>query len=273
MARIETLFAVRGLAIVVTGAASGIGLAISEAMAANGAKVTMSDREQEKLDAEVARLRDDGLSVRGSVADVTNPEDMRRLFDETVAADGRLDVVFANAGISGGPGFLRTDNSRNPDTAFENIPADLWKRVFDTNVGGVFATLQAAIPHMKAQGGGKIVITSSISSMRIEQHVGATYVASKAAVGQIVRQTAIELARYNINVNAIAPGPAITNIGGGRLKDAEARAPFERLNPMHRIATPQDMQGAALFLASPASNYVTGIHVVVDGGFLLGQAD
>jgi NAD(P)-dependent dehydrogenase (short-subunit alcohol dehydrogenase family) len=126
---------------------------------------------------------------------------------------------------------------------------------------------------MKAQGGGKIVITSSISSMRIEQHVGATYVASKAAVGQIVRQTAIELARYNINVNAIAPGPAITNIGGGRLKDAEARAPFERLNPMHRIATPQDMQGAALFLASPASNYVTGIHVVVDGGFLLGQAD
>ncbi|MDT2019218.1 SDR family NAD(P)-dependent oxidoreductase [Methylocella sp. CPCC 101449] len=273
MARVENLFAVEGKSIVVTGAASGIGLAIAEAMATNGAKVTMADRDEAAVNREAMRLRDAGYATSAMTADITQDADVRRLFDSVIAREGRLDVVFANAGISGGPGFLRTDNSRNPDTAFEAIADELWDRVIDTNVHGVIRTLRAAIPQMKKQGGGKIVVTSSISSMKIEQYVGSSYVVSKAAVGQIVRQVAIELAGYNINVNAIAPGPAITNIGGGRLKDAAARAPFEKVNPMHRVATPEDMQGAALFLASRASDYITGIHIVIDGGLLLGQAD
>lgn len=273
MARVEDIFAVQGKSVVVTGAASGIGLAIAEAMATNGAKVTMADRDDAAVNREAMRLRDAGYATNAMITDITKDTDLRQLFDSVIAREGRLDVVFANAGISGGPGFLRTDNTRNPDTAFEALGDDLWERVIDTNVHGVVRTLRAAIPQMKKQGGGKIVVTSSISSMKIEQYVGSSYVVSKAAVGQIVRQVAIELARYNINVNAIAPGPAITNIGGGRLKDAEARAPFEKANPMHRLATPQDMQGAALFLASSASDYVTGIHIVIDGGLVLGSAD
>lgn len=273
MSKVETLFAVEGKTTVVTGAASGIGLAIAEAMAANGARVTLADRDATALDREAMRLRNAGYAVSAVTLDVTQEADIRRLFDDIVAREGRLDVVFANAGISGGPGFLRTDQSRNPDTAFEALGDDLWVRVLETNVQGLVRTLRAAIPHMKRQGSGKIIVTSSISSMKIEQYVGTTYVASKAAVGQIVRQVALELAGYNINVNAIAPGPTMTNIADGRFKDAAVRAPFEKMNPMHRVATPQDMQGAALFLASAASDYVTGVHIVVDGGQVLGQAD
>ena len=89
----------------------------------------------------------------------------------------------------------------------------------------------------------------------------------------MVRQSAHELAAYGITVNAIAPGPVITNISGGRLKDAETRKPFEKIIPMHRLGTPEDLQGLALFLASPASAYITGVNILIDGGFTLGPAD
>ncbi|MDB5816571.1 MAG: Gluconate 5-dehydrogenase, partial [Rhizobacter sp.] len=101
----------------------------------------------------------------------------------------------------------------------------------------------------------------------------AIYTTSKGAVGHLVRQAAFELAKYNILVNAISPGPVITNIGGGRLKQAEMRKPFEQAAPLGRIATVQDVQGAALFLASPAASLITGAQILIDGGTTLGRAD
>jgi NAD(P)-dependent dehydrogenase (short-subunit alcohol dehydrogenase family) len=269
------LFDVRGLATIVTGGASGIGYGYAEVMAANGARVALFDVDGAAARAAAQALtQKHGAEVRAEAVDVTDRAALDRAFDAVAAAWGRIDVVFANAGIGGGPGFLvGADNSRNADRTIEKLPDDQWQRVFAVNVMGALATIQAAARHMKPRNAGRIIVTSSVDSFTSEQYVGTPYVVSKGAVGQLVRQAARELARYNINVNAIAPGPTITNISGGRLKDPAARAPFEKLIPMHRLGTPEDLQGLALFLAAPASRYITGVHVVADGGYVLGPAD
>jgi len=258
---------------VITGGASGIGLAYAQAMAENGARVMIADVNPDSLARAASDLAAVGAEVEGMVVDVTKRSDLDRVVAATVARYGRIDVVFANAGISGGPGFLRADHSRNPDRALEHVPPELWTRVMETNLTSVFYTFQAAIPQLKAQGGGRIIVTSSISATKTEIYVGAAYVASKAGVAQLVRQAAHELAKFNILVNAIAPGPVITNIGGGRLRESEARKPFEEACPLHEVATPDDLKGAALYLASKASRFVTGAQIVVDGGVTLGIAD
>jgi NAD(P)-dependent dehydrogenase (short-subunit alcohol dehydrogenase family) len=271
--QIEKLFEVRGKAVAVTGAASGIGLAYAEVMAANGAHVTLIDRDVVALAAAVERLIAQGGDATGETADVTDPDTLRAAFGAVVAKHGRLDVVFANAGISGGPGFLKGNGERNPAGEVENLSIDVWQRVFATNVTSILHTLQIVVPQMKKQGGGRIIVTSSISASMAETLVSSIYATSKGTVGHMVRQYALELARYGILVNAISPGPVVTNIGGGRLQEEDARKPFERAAPIGRIAYPADLMGAALFFASSASSLVTGTAIVVDGGRILGMAD
>lgn len=271
--QIEELFGVRGKAVAITGAASGIGLAYAEVMAANGAHVTLIDRDRVALAAAVERLNAQGGNVAGETADVTEPDTLRAAFSAAVARHGRLDVVFANAGISGGPGFLKGNGERNPAGEVENLSIDVWQQVFATNVTSILHTLQIVVPQMKKQGGGRIIVTSSISASMAETLVSSIYATSKGTVGHMVRQYALELARYGILVNAISPGPVVTNIGGGRLQQEDARKPFERAAPMGRIAHPADLMGAALFFASAASSLVTGTEIVVDGGRILGTAD
>ncbi len=269
----DELFNVRGLVTIVTGGASGIGYACAEVMADNGAVVTIVDRDREAVPVAVAKLKASNAQVFGEVADITDKAALTKAFDAVAARHGRIDVVFANAGISGGPGFLNAQRQRDPARAIENLPDDLWDKVIATNLTSVFKTIQIAARHMKATGGGRIIVTSSVSATKVEQFVGTIYVASKAGVAQLLRQAAIELAAHNIRVNAIAPGPCVTNIGGGRLREKAAQEFFAAQHPAHRMATPQDMQGAALYLASPASSHVTGAHIVIDGGFTLGVAD
>jgi NAD(P)-dependent dehydrogenase (short-subunit alcohol dehydrogenase family) len=268
--KIPDLFNVEGLVVAITGGASGIGYAYAEAMAANGAKVNLIDVDPSALARAVDQLTASGAQAHGDVADVTEPEPLARAFAGIMARHGRLDVVFANAGISGGPGFLTGNGERNPSGAIENLSLSVWDRVIATNTTSVFLTLRIVVPYMKRQGGGRIIVTSSISASKTETLVSSIYATSKAAVGHLVRQAAHELAAYGILVNAIAPGPVVTNIGGGRLKSPEARLPFERAAPLGRIATPADLQGAALFLASPASSLITGTQIVIDGGTTLG---
>jgi NAD(P)-dependent dehydrogenase (short-subunit alcohol dehydrogenase family) len=268
--KISALFDVRGLVTVVTGGASGIGFACAKAMAENGAKVTLFDSNRDMLQEAVRKL---GGETRGEVVDVTDRAEVDKMMGAVAHSVGRLDVVFANAGIGGGPGFLKTDGTRNTERQIEQLPSEQWERVLQVNVIGAFNTLQAAARIMKPQNAGRIIVTSSIDAFKIEQHVGTPYVVSKGAVGQLVKQAALELARYNVTVNAIAPGPWITNISGGRLRDPAAREPFEKMIPMHRLGQEEDMYGIALFLASPAARYVTGAQIVVDGGFSLGTAD
>jgi NAD(P)-dependent dehydrogenase (short-subunit alcohol dehydrogenase family) len=267
------LFDVRGLAVLVTGAASGIGLGYAEIMAAHGAHVTLTDSNPQALETALAALRITGGKVHGVVADVTRPDTLHAAVADVLQREGKLDVLFANAGISAGPGFMKGDGTRNHAAAIENLSLDTFDRALAVNLRGALATIQAAVPPMKRQRSGRIIVTTTVSLLQTETLVSTLYVASKAALGQLVRQAALELAAYGILVNGIAPGPTITGIGGGRLQDAAARLPFEQMNPLHRLATPADLHGAALYLASRASAYVTGTQLVVDGGACLGRAD
>jgi NAD(P)-dependent dehydrogenase (short-subunit alcohol dehydrogenase family) len=268
------LFDVRGLVTVVTGAASGIGLAYAEVMADNGARVTLMDRDAASLDAAVRRLAERGGEVRGQTLDVTDRPGLRAGIDTAAAHYGRLDVVFANVGIDSPPGFLGMSGDRNPNGAIENVSDERWDLVMETNLTSMFGTIKAAVPHMKKNAkGGRIIVTTSVAAIRGEAIVGMPYMPAKAGAAHLVRQAALELAKYNILVNAIAPGPFVTNIAGGHMRDPATVAAFARFSPLHRLASTDEIQGLALFLASPASSYVTGAQIVIDGGVLLGLAD
>jgi NAD(P)-dependent dehydrogenase (short-subunit alcohol dehydrogenase family) len=271
------LFNVRGYSAIVTGGASGIGLGYAMVMAANGARVELFDMNLARLSAETARLRGLGYDVAGKAVDVTDHAALDRAFDDVVSRQGRLDVVFANAGVDSGAGFLGawvgSERPRLAEGALENYVDDRWNRVIDINLNSVFATLRAAARHMKPRHAGRIVVTSSQAARRCEPAIGMAYMAAKAGVEHLVRNAALELAAYNITVNAIAPGMFATNIGGGHLLDAGAQQELAKAIPMHRVGFPADMYGLALFLASPASAYVTGQYIGIDGGFGLGVAD
>lgn len=270
--KIQELFDVTGKITVITGGASGIGYAYAEVMADNGAIVTITDINKEGLDQAAAKLTARGGKVFTEIADVTDKASLKKAFDVVAHRHGRIDVVFANAGISGGPGFLDGQRNRDPQRALEALPEELWDRVMATNVKSIFSTLQVAAEHMKKTGG-KIVITSSVCAFKSEQFIGTIYVTSKSAVAALVRQAAFELAKFGINVNALAPGPCATNIGGGRMQDKTSQELFNSQHLNGRIAVPDDMQGAAIYLASKASDHVIGAHILVEGGFRLGVAD
>jgi NAD(P)-dependent dehydrogenase (short-subunit alcohol dehydrogenase family) len=264
----KALFNVAGLSAVITGGATGIGYAYAEAMVANGASVTLVDIDRDAVDAAVAGLGKWGAPVSGSIADVTDSTALHNAIAAVAARTGRLDVVFANAGITAGPGFLTTDGaSRDAGGAIETIAPSLWDKVLATNLRSVFTTIRSCVGPMKAQGGGSIVATTSIAGLRPSAVVGTPYMVAKAGAAHLVRQAALELAAYGIRVNAIAPGPFATRITSPGL-----HATWSRALPVGRVASADEIKGLALFLASPASAYVTGAQFVIDGGSLLGWA-
>jgi NAD(P)-dependent dehydrogenase (short-subunit alcohol dehydrogenase family) len=243
------LFDVSGHVAVVTGAASGLGLAYSEVMAANGAKVIMLDIDPEALESAAANVE----NAEPVVVDVSDTDRLKSVINQKAVRLGRLDAVFANAGISAGSGYLTRQG------AIENVGMELWNRVLQVNLTSVFNTLQAAAVHMKRQRRGRMVVTASIAGLRSELLSGYGYVATKAAVINLVRHAALELA------------PFLTNIAGGRLhREPETVRQFESMVPLGRIASPDEIKGLALFLASPASSYVTGTVIPIDGGSTAG---
>jgi NAD(P)-dependent dehydrogenase (short-subunit alcohol dehydrogenase family) len=275
--KISNLFKVEGYGIVVTGGASGIGLGYCEALAFNGARVTILDVHAQRIEKETRRLQDAGLDVRGGIVDVTDHKALDAAIDEAARIYGRLDVVFANAGIDPGAGFIGgwpgAERPRVPEGAFENYTDERWNHVIDINMNGVFATVRAAVRHMKPRRSGRIIITSSLAATRVEPAIGAAYMTAKAGIANLMRSVALEVAAYNITVNAIAPGYIVTNIGDGHAHNPVEQKAVASTIPMHRVGFPEDMHGLALFLASPASAYVTGQEIIVDGGQALGVAD
>jgi len=275
--KISDLFSVDGYGVVVTGGASGIGLGYAEALASNGARVTILDLDVQSLEQETNRLCGDGLDIRSAVVDVTDHAALDAAIDEAVRVYGKLDVVFANAGIDPGVGFVGewvgSERPRIAEGAIESYTDERWNRVIDINLNGIFATVRAAVRHMKPMTSGHIIVTSSIASTRIEPAIGAAYMAAKAGVAQFMRTAALEVAAFNITVNAIAPGYFVTNIGGGHAKNPAEQKAVAKVIPMHRVGFPSDLDGLALFLASKASDYITGQEIIVDGGMGLGVAD
>jgi NAD(P)-dependent dehydrogenase (short-subunit alcohol dehydrogenase family) len=254
------LFDLSGRTALVTGAAGGLGLAIAQALLGAGARTVLTDADEGALQAELARLQADHPLAEGHVLDVTDAHAVDALMDDVAARHGGLDCVFANAGISAGRGFM-VETGR-----LENIDLEAWHRVHAINLDGVLHTMRAAARHMKPRGRGRIVVTSSIAGLRAEPVSGYAYVSTKAAVNNLVRQAAMELAPHNVLVNAIAPGPFATNLNGGRLRLPESVERMRTYIPLGRIADPEEIQGLALLLASDAGSYITGAVLPVDGG-------
>jgi NAD(P)-dependent dehydrogenase (short-subunit alcohol dehydrogenase family) len=257
----EQLFDVRGVRAIVTGAASGLGFAMAEVLADCGAHVTLADIDADRL-AEVTPT-----SARPFVADVSDEDQVRALIDDVVSAEGGLDVVFANAGLASVPGFGVEDGQ-----TLDRVEPTDWNRVLGVNLSGVLFTMKHAAAVMKRQGFGRIVVTSSAAGLKPEPAVCYGYAASKAAVLNLVRQAALELAPHGVLVNAICPGPFKgTRIGGGVTESPtpELERMWSKTVPLGRMADPEELKGLVLLLASPASSFMTGSAYVIDGGTLV----
>lgn len=252
------LFDVEGASVVVTGAASGLGFAMAEVMADSGARVTLADLDADGLEQAAGRLAGE---VRTHRLDVSDADAVEELFAGVVEANGRVDVAFANAGISIEPGVV------DERGGLEALSLDTWRTVLGVNLDGVLFTMREAARHMKPQGSGRIVVTASTAGFGTDPFVGYSYSVTKAGVIMLVRQAALELAKHGVHVNAIAPGPFRTNIGSDAAPIPDEA--WEEIVAFGRMAEPDELKGVALLLASPASSFMTGAIVPVDGGQLL----
>ncbi len=219
-----------------------------------------------------------GHDVRYDALDVADREQGRRVFDAHAAAFGGLDIAFANAGVDAGAGFWNPAGHRNPEGQVDTYDPSRWDRSIAVNLTGVFNTISEAVRLMKAEGrrngrtGGSIIATASNAGLVTEPIVGLPYMPAKAGVLHMVRALGLELAEFRIRVNAIAPGPFVTNIGGGWVKkDPVVRAAWDAIVPLGKMAEPDQIKPLALLLASDASDYMTGSHVVIDGGMMRGK--
>jgi cyclopentanol dehydrogenase len=239
----------------VTGAARGMGGAISAALVSEGARVAAFDRDAEPLAEMCNRVSGDaGGRVRPCVGDVSRREDLRRAFDETRSQWGDLDVIVAHAGIAG-------------VVALDNIDDGAWSRLMDINLGGVFRTTQEGARAMRD--GGAIVITSSTNAFYPEAHT-AHYSATKGGVRAFAKTAALDLAARGIRVNVVHPGVIRTRLSEVLTDDPVGGPEYLKGVPLGRFGEPDDVARAVLFLASDDAAYITGADLVVDGGATAG---
>ena len=175
MPSLQEMFDVSGKSVIVTGGASGIGRAYAEIMAEHAARVCIFDIDQSGLDETVAAIREAGGDAWSQPIDVSDRPAMAEAFDKVASEHGRIDVVFANAGIDAGPGFLTPEGERNPDGAIDNLDDDHWDKVIAVNLSSVYTTIKNAARHMKKTGGGRIIVTSSVAAQINEAIVGLPY--------------------------------------------------------------------------------------------------
>ncbi len=239
--------------VLITGAASGIGLASARRFAREGASLMLGDIDEERGKKVAEELGDRALFRATDVRDLASVE---ALTDAAVEGFGRLDIVFNNAGI----GAI----SQTPD-----LDPELWKRVIEVDLHSVFYGCRAAIPHLRSGGGGVIINTASISGTHGDYGLGA-YNAAKGGVVNYTRSLAIDHARENIRVNAICPGPIETALTAAIRASEAFMAEYRKLIPMGRMGTAEEVAGVAAFLASDDASYITGAAIVVDGGVTAG---
>jgi len=239
---------------IVTGSRRGIGKEIALALAKAGANVVVSDINLDdcnKVVEEIKAIGKKGLAVK---ADVSNPEDVSQMINLTTEKFGKVDILVNNAGI-----YMQKSLTDLTEQDFD--------RVLDINLKGVFLCSKAAVPEMIKQGKGKIINITSIAG-QVGFANSSAYCASKGAIINMTRELALELAQYKINVNAIGPGVIETDMTKELLKDKATRETLLANIPLSRIGKPEDIANAALFLASDNSDYITGITLFVDGGWI-----
>lgn len=247
-----------GQTVLVTGGAQGIGRAIVEQFAGQGARVLIADLQQAPAEQLAEGLRGQGADVEAIQVDLAKRADITRLFDVISQRWDRLDVLIHNAGYF-------------PLTPFADITPELLDRTMAVNLGALFWLTQQALPLFKRQGRGCLLVTSSVTGPRVAYPGLSHYAASKAGVNGFIRNVAVELASLNVRVNGVEPGmirtPAMNNLG-----DAGHNANIADRVPLGRLGDPRDIAHAMLFLASDMASYITGQTLVVDGGATLPEA-
>ena len=245
-------FDLSGKVALVTGAYRGLGFAIAQGLARAGAKVVLNGRRQEAIDSAAESLRGEKLDVSTSVFDVTDRDAINAGVAAIESSVGPVDILFNNAGIQ-------------RRGAFVGFPQEQWDEIIATNLTAPFAVSQAVLPKMIAKKRGKIVHIASLMSELARPSV-VPYTAAKGGVRQLTRGMAVELAPHNIQVNAIAPGYFATEMNRALIDNAEFNAWVSKRTPAGRWGQPEELAGMAVFLASNASNYMTGQMLVIDGG-------
>lgn len=245
-------FGLENKVVLVTGGSRGIGLEIARALLEEKAKVVICGRKQEGLDAAVKELQG-GERLEAVKAHIGKEEQVDALFEAVTTRFSRLDILVNNVGM----------NLLTPQVA-ETEP-DLWKKIIDSNLNGTFLCSRKAAAIMKVIGRGKIVNISSIAARRVTPGMG-IYGVAKAGIEMMGRALAAELATFNIQVNTVAPSMVKTDFSKPFWSDEELHARLVQRIPLGRIADPRDVVPLVLFLASAASDYITGQTILVDGG-------
>lgn len=243
-----------GRSALIVGAARGIGRGIAERFVGEGARLVLADADPEAGAATAA-----ALDAHFVAADISRPEDAEAAVAATVEAHGRIDVLVQNAGIY-------------PWTLIENTSPEEWDRVLAINLRGCFLAARAALPHMRAQGGGRMLFTSSVTGPQVSSPGHGHYAASKAGINGFIRSAAIEFAGYGITVNGVEPGNILTE-GVRAHRSPEFIRSMEQAIPLGRLGTPRDVANAFLFLASDDAGYITGTTILVDGGQMIPEGN
>lgn len=249
----QYLFSLEGKSALITGSSKGIGRAIAQAMALAGAKVVISSRKLEACEQVAEAIRADGGEAIALPCNVSRPEQVDALISDTMQAFGGIDVLVMNAAVNPYFGPLL------------EIESGAWHKTMDANVSSVLRAGAAVIPQMAQRGGGAVIIISSIAGLKGSHNLGA-YAISKAADMQIARNLALEWGHAGVRVNCIAPGLVKTDLARALWEDPDNLEKALKAYPLGRIGVPEDIAGAALFLASRAGAFVTGQTLVVDGG-------
>lgn len=243
--------------VIVTGASKGIGRGIAHCFAKEGANVVLVGRDKsqlEKVNNAIESMNGKAISIS---ADVSNPEDIENMTQQVLSKYGKIDVLCHNAGIY-------------PHSRLENMTLEEWQKVINVNLTGTFLAVKACIPTMKAQKYGKIVITSSVSGPQTALPGYSHYTASKGGVAGFIRTAAVELAKYNININSVEPGTiaseGLDEMGSEHIEN------MIRAIPLGRLGTPEDVAYAIMFLASKEASYITGQSLILDGGQTLPES-
>jgi 2-dehydro-3-deoxy-D-gluconate 5-dehydrogenase len=241
---------------VVTGASRGLGEEMALGLSEAGADLVITGRQRETLQAAAERLQVSGRECLTVVGDQSVSGEAQRIVEEALAWKGRLDVLVNNAGtIARGPAL--------------DVKEEEWDRVMSLNVSGAFFMAQAAGRVMAKQRSGKVINIGSINTVISAKNV-IPYTVSKGGIGQMTKALAVEWGQYNIQVNCILPGYYETELTTALRNDPERYAYFRSRIPLGRWGVPNDLKGAVVFLTSAASDYVTGINLPVDGGYLAG---
>jgi len=243
----------------VTGAGSGIGQAIAIRLAKEGARIIVNDVDADSAGNTVVKIQELGAQALPFQADVANRHEVQSMVDDGMRRFEAIDILVNNAGIGGSSCLVK------------DIPEEIWNKVLDINLTGVFNCCQAVIPLMIEKRWGKIVNIASLAARRMSKLGGADYTASKYGVVGFSQHLAFEMAAYGINVNVVCPGATLTPLVESRTTE-EFRAEIGEQIPLGRWIAPQDLAEAALFLVSNRSAMLTGVVLNVDGGQLLGIA-